>query len=117
MTTTQRTGQTRASELVLLSDAAGRPDEVGVKAANLGAVMAAGFPVPDGVVLSLGSGISTDASARVLSTRPAPARRSLRPPASRSQERAQPRAASSRPRRRATARIGCVVQASLIATL
>ena len=35
MTTTQRTGQTRASELVLLSDAAGRPDEVGVKAANL----------------------------------------------------------------------------------
>src|SRR5438067_8939232 len=52
MTTTQRTGQTRASELVLLSDAAGRPDEVGVKAANVGAIMAAGFPVPDGVVLT-----------------------------------------------------------------
>jgi pyruvate,water dikinase len=35
-----------------LSEAAGRRDEVGVKAANLGVVMAAGFRVPDGVVLT-----------------------------------------------------------------
>jgi pyruvate,water dikinase len=54
MSTTWATGQTRAPapELVPLSDAAGRRDEVGVKAANLGVVMAAGFPVPDGVVLT-----------------------------------------------------------------
>jgi phosphohistidine swiveling domain-containing protein len=55
MSTTWATGQTRARELVPLSDAAGRPDEVGVKAANLSVVMAAGFPVPDGVVLTAGA--------------------------------------------------------------
>jgi phosphohistidine swiveling domain-containing protein len=44
--------QARTPELVPLSEAAGRPGEVGVKAANLGVAMAAGFPVPDGVVLT-----------------------------------------------------------------
>jgi phosphohistidine swiveling domain-containing protein len=52
MKTPVATRQTRTPELVPLSDAAGRRDEVGVKAANLGVVMAAGFPVPDGVVLT-----------------------------------------------------------------
>jgi phosphohistidine swiveling domain-containing protein len=52
MSTTWATGHTRSPELVPLSNAAGRPADVGVKAANLGAVMAAGFPVPDGVVLT-----------------------------------------------------------------
>jgi phosphohistidine swiveling domain-containing protein len=52
MKTPVATRQTRAPELVPLSNAAGRRDEVGAKAANLGVVMAAGFPVPDGVVLT-----------------------------------------------------------------
>jgi rifampicin phosphotransferase len=52
MKTSVATPQSRTPELVPLSQAAGRRDEVGVKAANLGAVMAAGFPVPDGVVLT-----------------------------------------------------------------
>lgn len=52
MKTPVATAQARTPELVPLSDAAGRRDEVGVKAANLGVVLAAGFPVPDGVVLT-----------------------------------------------------------------
>jgi phosphoenolpyruvate synthase/pyruvate phosphate dikinase len=52
MSTTSAADQTRALELVSLSDAASRSDEVGVKAANLGVVMAAGFPVPGGIVLT-----------------------------------------------------------------
>ena len=52
MNTPLATPRARTPELVPLSDAAARPDEVGVKAANLSAVMAAGFPVPDGVVLT-----------------------------------------------------------------
>jgi phosphohistidine swiveling domain-containing protein len=68
MRTPVATPQTRTPELVPLSEAAGRRGEVGVKAANLGAVMAAGFPVPDGVVLTadaLGgafSGLQDDAA-------------------------------------------------------
>jgi phosphohistidine swiveling domain-containing protein len=52
MSTTSAADQRRALELVSLSNAAGRSYEVGVKAANLGVVMAAGFPVPDGIVLT-----------------------------------------------------------------
>jgi phosphohistidine swiveling domain-containing protein len=52
MSITSTTDQTRALELVPLSNAAGRSDEVGVKAANLGVAMAADFPVPDGIVLT-----------------------------------------------------------------
>jgi rifampicin phosphotransferase len=52
MKTPVATPQARAPELVPLSQAAGRREEVGAKAANLGAVVAAGFPVPDGVVLT-----------------------------------------------------------------
>jgi pyruvate,water dikinase len=52
MKTPVATAQARTTELVALSEAAGRRHEVGVKAANLGVVMAAGFPVPDGVVLT-----------------------------------------------------------------
>jgi rifampicin phosphotransferase len=43
---------TATSTLVSLSEAATRRDEVGAKAANLGAALAAGFPVPDGVVVT-----------------------------------------------------------------
>jgi phosphohistidine swiveling domain-containing protein len=52
MKTPVATPQTRTPELIALSEAAGRADDVGVKAANLGVAKAAGFPVPDGVVVT-----------------------------------------------------------------
>ena len=52
MSTTSAADERRAPQLVFLSNAAGRSAEVGVKAANLGVLMAAGFPVPDGIVLT-----------------------------------------------------------------
>jgi phosphohistidine swiveling domain-containing protein len=52
MKTSVAAPQTQTPELVPLSEAAGRREEVGGKAANLGVAMAAGFRVPDGVVLT-----------------------------------------------------------------
>jgi pyruvate,water dikinase len=46
------TSGTATDTLVWLSEAASRRDQVGAKAANLGAALAAGFPVPDGVVVT-----------------------------------------------------------------
>src|SRR6266542_3923533 len=48
----QAISATVTSTLLSLSEAATRRDEVGAKAANLGAALAAGFPVPDGVVVT-----------------------------------------------------------------
>ena len=44
-------GVTTVSPLIRLRDAEGRAADVGVKAANLAAILGAGFPVPDGFVL------------------------------------------------------------------
>lgn len=50
--TSTTTSQARAPDLVPLSQAAGRAPEVGVKAANLGAAIAAGLPVPAGIAVT-----------------------------------------------------------------
>jgi phosphohistidine swiveling domain-containing protein len=48
----QATSAATTDHLVSLSEAATRRGEVGAKAANLGAALEAGFPVPDGVVVT-----------------------------------------------------------------